>query len=116
VYSALHPANKLPADFVDAIVYRVGITFESQALQPAIPNDAEADAEADAESDPLGGSDWLTLGGVDSLGVSPQWQHPSNIRRSLTMLSRLDNQPRIVAIRRRSFPPWRMCLSQLRFA
>jgi hypothetical protein len=60
-------------------------------------------------------ADWLTLtlGGVDSLGgVSPQWQHPSNIRRSLTMLSRPDNRPRIAAIRRRSFQPCHMCQRQ----
>jgi hypothetical protein len=67
----------------------------------------------------LGGKDWLVLGGRDSLGgidslggVSPQWQHPSNIRRSLTMLNRPDNQPRIVAIRRRSFQPCHMCQRQ----
>ena len=47
--------------------------------------------------------DWLslTLGGVDSLGVSPQWQQPSSITDSPTR-NRLDNQQRMAAIRRPS--------------
>jgi hypothetical protein len=56
------------------------------------------------------------LGGIDSLGVSPQWQHPNNIRRSLTMLNHPDNRPRIAAIRRQSIQPFHMCQHQLRFA
>jgi hypothetical protein len=50
-----------------------------------------------------------SLGGTDSLGVSPQWQQPRSITHLLTMLSRLDNPPRKAAIRHRSFLPCHMC-------
>jgi hypothetical protein len=69
VYSVLHPAYKVPADLLDAIVYRVGITFPSHESHPTIPYEAEADSEIDTDNS---STDWLWLGGIDSLGVSPQ--------------------------------------------